>query len=73
MTPLRLSIEMLFVGVFCLVLFIPVHMVAMYTIGAASMTSHMWLFAQVALSSALFHALCEVSGLNQTYCESRVQ
>jgi len=60
----RLLIEMVVVGL-ALAALVP------SVLGSKSMTSHVWLAAQVAVAGALFHFLCEVFGVNDWYCGDR--
>lgn len=69
----RLLIEMVVVGLGLVAVAAPLHKVAMHpsVLGSKSMTSHVWLAAQVAVAGALFHFLCEVFGVNDWYCGDR--
>ena len=50
---------------------LPLHAAAMGVFGDKAM-SHLWLAAQVFVAGALFHVLCELTGLNRWYCRDRV-
>ena len=69
----RLLIEMVVVGLGLVAVAAPLHALAMFpsVLGSKSMTSHVWLAAQVAVAGALFHLVCEVSGVNDWYCRDR--
>ena len=59
------------VGLGLVIVMLPLHAAAMRVFGKKAM-SHLWLAAQVFVAGALFHVLCEVTGLNRWYCRDRV-
>ena len=66
----RLALEALVVALTLTLVFFAVHAAAMSVFGAAAMTNHALLLAQVAASGALFHVGFEVTGLNAWYCKN---
>ena len=69
--PIRLLIEALAVAVGLVIIFFAVHLIFMYFHTSKAMTNHVLLALQVAISGALFHVVCEYSGLNEWYCTQR--
>lgn len=66
----RLLVEALVISAGMVVLFFAVHVPTMRMYDGA-MSSHAALAAQVAVAAALFHVLCEYTGLNARYCRER--
>lgn len=69
--PGRLALEALVVALGLVVLFFAVHVVFMRFAGDRAMTDHGLLAAQLAISGAAFHVLCEYSRINEWYCAQR--
>ena len=69
--PTRLLIEALAVAVGLIMIFFAVHFVFMYFHASHAMTNHVLLALQIAIAGALFHVVCEYSGLNEWYCTQR--
>jgi hypothetical protein len=71
MTPKRLALEMAVVGIGLLPLFVLLQSLSRSLLGQKAYTSEGLVLAQVFLAGALFHLLCEVSGINTWYCALR--
>lgn len=63
----QLLFEMFLVGLGLVAIAAPLHAGAMAMFGDQSM-HHVWLAVQVVMAGALFHFLCEITGLNTWYC-----
>ena len=61
-------LEAIVIGVAFVVLFFLVHWVAMKFVGDAAMMNHIYLAGQVFATAAIFHIVCEYTGLNAWYC-----
>lgn len=69
--PERLAMEALAVAVSFLVVFFAVHLIFMHFAKERAMTDHGLLALQIAVSAALFHVVCEYTGVNAYYCTHR--
>ena len=69
--PERLAIEALVVALGLVVLYFAVHLAFMRLVGDRAMTDHGLIAAQLAITGAAFHVLCEYSGINEWYCTQR--
>lgn len=69
----RLLTEALAVGLTFVIIFLIVHAAAMAVYKSKAMSSHTLLAVQAALAAALFHIVCEYTGINEWYCKGRIK
>ena len=64
-------LEAIVIGAAFVISFFMIHWVAMKFVGEAAMMNHAYLAVQVFITAALFHIVCEYTGLNAWYCDNR--
>lgn len=69
-TPARVAMEAAVIGVAFVVIFFALHAASMSVLGKARAMTHGSLAIQIAVAAALFHIVCEYSGLNRWYCQN---